>query len=415
MKNTISSTSSPAVDSGGVFAAVQARYKLLAPLLEENARRLVVAAEAVTIGRGGKALVARATGVARTVIDAGIQEIEGRKLAPRGAIRRPGGGGKKKEEIDPRINEALEKLIEPTTRGDPESALRWTCKSTRVLAAELVRQGFSVSHVTVARMLTEKGYSLQSDRKVEEGGNHPDRNAQFQHINEQASVFIASGDPVISVDAKKKELIGNFKNQGREWYPSGRAPEVQVYDFINEGGKVTPYGVYDILRNEAMVSVGTDHDTAEFAVQGIRNWWRTMGQSNYPEARRLLITADGGGSNGSRNRLWKLELQNLASETGLEISVCHFPPGTSKWNKIEHRLFSSISQNWRGRPLINHEVVVNTISATSTTTGLKVRANLDLGRYPTGRKISQTEIEAICLTGDSFHPEWNYTICPVKA
>ena len=356
-----------------VEAGIQKRYQLLAPCLDERSRRLLVAGEAHSLGRGGAAIVGRATGIAQAVIRRGIEELISGKV-PSASIRLAGGGRKKQELKDPGLAEALDRLIEPTSRGDPESALRWTCKSTRALSAELSRSGFRVSHVVVARMLHERGYSLQADRKVDEGGEHPDRDAQFQHINALVANFQASNVPVVSVDAKKKELVENYKNHGREWYPAGKAPAVKVYDFIGEKGKVTPYGVYDISRNEAWVSVGVDHDTAEFAVQGIRGWWRTMGQTAYPGAHRLLVMADGGGSNGSRNRLWKAELQRFSDETGIEITVCHFPPGTSKWNKIEHRLFSAISQNWRGRPLTSHEVIVSLIAATTTATGLKVNA-----------------------------------------
>jgi DDE family transposase len=396
-----------------VETKIRGRFESLAPHLDERARRLLVAAEARSIGRGGVAAVSRATGVARSMIASGIRELETGEGPPAGAVRRAGGGRKRKEDKDPRLSDALDRLIEPTTRGDPESPLRWTCKSTRILSAELGRQGFTVSHVKVARMLRDRGYSLQSDRKVEEGGDHPDRDAQFRHIYDKVDAFQTSGDPVISVDAKKKELVGNYKNPGREWHPEGDAPPVNVYDFIGEGGKVTPYGVYDLKRNEAWVNVGTDHDTAEFAVQGIRGWWMTMGREAYPEATRLLVTADGGGSNGSRNRLWKVELQRLADETGLQIDVCHFPPGTSKWNKIEHRLFSVISQNWRGRPLVSHEVIVNTIAAATTKTGLRVRAQLDGSTYEAGRKVTDDQMEALHLTRDAFHGEWNYVLAPV--
>jgi hypothetical protein len=397
-----------------VEAGIRKRYQLLTPCLDERSRRLLVAGEARALGRGGAAIVGRATGIAQAVIRRGIEELISGKVLPDEAIRIAGGGRKKQEVKDPDLAEALDRLIEPTSRGDPESALRWTCKSTRVLASELRKSGFQVSHVVVARMLHERGYSLQADRKVVEGDEHPDRDGQFQHINGLVASFQESSAPVISVDAKKKELVGNYKNQGREWYPEGKAPAVKVYDFIGDGGKVTPYGVYDISRNEAWVNVGVDHDTAEFAVQGIRGWWRTMGQSAYPGARRLLVMADGGGSNGSRNRLWKAELQRLSDETGIEITVCHFPPGTSKWNKIEHRLFSAISQNWRGRPLTSHEVIVSLIAATTTATGLKVTADLDASTYPLGRKVSDAEFERLRLTRDPFHGEWNYVIAPAS-
>jgi len=341
-----------------------------------------------------------------------VSELSGGEPLPEGRIRRPGGGRKTAEEHQPELAGALDRLVEPTTRGDPESPLRWTCKSTRILAAELRKQGFVVHHVKVAEMLAEKGYSLQGNRKVLEGGNHPDRNEQFTAINEQTVSFQEAGEPVISVDAKKKELIGNYKNAGREWHPEGEAPEVGVYDFIGELGKVTPYGVYDVGRNEAWVSVGTDHDTAAFAVASIRSWWGTMGKPAYPKAKRLLLTADGGGSNGSRNRLWKVELQNFADESGLEITVSHFPPGTSKWNKIEHRLFSRITQNWRGRPLVSHEVVVGLIGCTTSQTGLVVRAAIDNNVYPTGQKVPDAEMEALAIERSDFHGEWNYKFRP---
>jgi hypothetical protein len=388
-------------------------YRLVSPHLDERGRRLLAAGEAIGLGRGGVAVVARATGMSRPSINRGIEELRTGACLPEGAVRRAGGGRKREEDKVPGLGDALDPLIEPTTRGDPESPLRWTCKSTRQLAAELGRQGFSVSHEKVAQMLRERGYSLQANRKVDEGGDHPDRDAQFRHINAAAAAFDASGDPVISVDAKKKELVGNYKNAGREWFPEGEAPAVKVYDFIDDLGKVTPYGVYDVARNEAWVSVGTDHDTAEFAVEGIRGWWVTMGQVAYPRATRILITADGGGSNGSRNRLFKVELQKLASETGLEIHVCHFPPGTSKWNKIEHRLFSRISQNWRGRPLVDHDVVVSLIAATTSTTGLRVLAEIDPNAYEVGRKISVREMERLHLQRDEFHGEWNYVLRPL--
>jgi hypothetical protein len=392
---------------------VRARYQMVKSHLSEHGRRLMLAAEARALGRGGVAIVSRATGASRPMIARGLRELAGHDVPSNGKGRRGGGGRKRLEEGAPGLAEALDCLIEPTTRGDPESPLRWTCKSTRVLASELRKQGYSVSHVKVATMLHARHYSLQSNRKIEEGGDHTDREAQFHHIQSKALDFQEANQPVISVDAKKKELIGNYKNAGREWYPEGDAPNVKVYDFIGKLGKVTPYGVYDIVRNEAWVNVGTDHDTAEFAVQSIRGWWKTMGHPSYPTAKRLMITADGGGSNGSRNRLWKIELQKLADETGLEIHVCHLPPGTSKWNKIEHRLFSRISQNWRGRPLIDHEVVVSLIGATTTTTGLTVRAELDAASYPIGRQITEKEMEALRIARDTFHGEWNYKLTPI--
>ena len=386
------------------------RYETLSPHLDERARRLMLATEAMVVGRGGSARVVRATGAAQTTVRRGLRDLAGEEPLAEGRVRKPGGGRKKVEEKLPGILEALDRLVEPTTRGDPESPLRWTCKSTRELSRELKRQGFNVSHEKVANLLAERGYSLQGNRKVLEGGDHPDRDAQFRKIHAEVAAFQGAGDPVISVDAKKKELIGDYRNAGREWHPEGEAPKVGVYDFIGEGGKVTPYGVFDIQRNEAWVSVGTDHDTAAFAVASIRGWWETMGKSAYVDSKRLLITADGGGSNGSRNRLWKVELQAFADNASLEIHVMHLPPGTSKWNKIEHRLFSRISQNWRGRPLNSHEVVVNLIAATTSQTGLRVRAELDRGAYPAGQKIADTDMQGLALDRNEFHGEWNYTL-----
>ena len=317
---------------------------------------------------------------------------------------------------DPTLLEDLERLVEPVTRGDPESPLRWTCKSVRILAAELKRMGHRTSHRMVAELLHGLAYSLQANSKTLEGGTHPDRNAQFEHINRRVQAYLTTGDPVISVDTKKKELIGDFKNGGRELRPRGEPERVRVYDFlIPELGRVSPYGVYDIAKNAGWVSVGVDHDTATFAVESIRRWWESMGHQAYPEARRLLITADGGGSNGVRLRLWKRELQKLANELGLPITVCHLPPGTSKWNKIEHRLFSFISQNWRGKPLVSHEVIVNLIAATTTTSGLTVRCQLDRNTYPAGVKVSDKDMAEINVQPDSFHGEWNYTILPTAS
>lgn len=395
-----------------VERGIRMRHEALAPHLNEQQLRLLAGAEANVIGHGGASRVHFVTGASFRTIHRGIAELSGAEPLPDGRIRRPGAGRKKAEANQPELAAALDRLIEPTTRGDPESGLRWTCKSTRVLAAELKKQGFVVGHVKVSEMLAARDYSLQSNRKVLEGGDHPDRNDQFMAIDAQAKSFQATGDPVVSVDAKKKELIGNYKNAGREWFPEGEAPEVGVYDFIGDGGKVTPYGVLDIGRNEASVSVGTDHDTAAFAVASIRNWWETMGKPAYPAAKRLFITADGGGSNGSRNRLWKVELQKFATESGLEITVSHFPPGTSKWNKIEHRLFGRITQNWRGRPLISHEVVVGLIGATTSTTGLRVQAGLDKRPYPTGQKVPDADMAALAIDRADFHGEWNYTIAP---
>lgn len=395
--------------------AIKRRFELLIPVIDERTRRLVAAAEALALGWGGATAVSEATGVSRRAIREGVKELSQPQQAAGRPVRREGGGRKKTVAKDPTLLADLERLVEPVTRGDPESPLRWTCKSMRKLAAELNGMGHRTSQHLVAELLRELGYSLQANRKTLEGASHPDRDAQFQHISEQAQAFQASVDPVISVDTKKKELVGDFKNGGREWRPRGKPQPVRVHDFaIPELGKVNPYGVYDVAKNAGWVSVGVDHDTAAFAVHSIRGWWNTMGQAEYPRARRLLITADGGGSNGSRVRLWKVELQKLADETGLAISVCHLPPGTSKWNKIEHRLFSFISQNWRGRPLVSHEVIVNLIAATTTKTGLRVRCRLDTSIYPAGLKVSDKEMAAIHIQQDTFHGEWNYTILPAN-
>jgi transposase len=392
---------------------VRARFEMLAPFLNERIRRLAAAAEAAAISRGGIARVSRATGVSRRAIASGLDQLKAPDDLGDGRIRRPGGGRKRAVETDATLRADLELLIDPMTRGDPESPLRWTCKSIRKLAEELRRMGHATSHRMVAELLHEAGYSLQANRKTVAGKGHPDRTAQFEHINGKVRSALRAGEPVISVDAKKKELVGDFKNAGREWRPEGEPELVRVYDFVIPGlGRVTPYGVYDLARNAGWVNVGTDHDTAAFAVESIRRWWRSMGRAHYPWAKSLLITADGGGSNGSRVRLWKLELQRLASETGLRIAVCHFPPGTSKWNKIEHRLFSFISQNWRGRPLVSHEVVVNLIAATTTETGLEVACELDRNSYPAGIKVSKEDMAGIRLRRDKLHGEWNYTILP---
>jgi len=382
--------------------------------VDERVRRLFVATEALVIGRGGQVAVSRATGVSRTTIQQGIRELQQPELrAVKGRVRRPGGGRKSAVALDPTLRDTLERLVEPTSRGDPESPLRWTLKSVRKLAAELKAQGHQTSHRVVAELLHAMGYSLQANQKTQEGIDHPDRNAQFEYLNEAIQQQLWAGEPSISVDTKKKELIGPFKNGGRELRPKGDPEQVLVHDFlIPELGRVSPYGVYDLAQNEAWVSVGTDHDTAAFAVESIRRWWWSMGQPVYPEATRLLITADAGGSNGYRLRLWKIELQKLADETGLEIAVCHFPPGTSKWNKIEHRLFSAITQNWRGKPLISHEVVVNLIGATTTSTGLRVTSKLDTNRYPAGRKVSDDELAVIHLHREAFHGDWNYSLLP---
>ena len=397
-------------------AAIRRRFRLIERHLDERLRRLVAAAEVAAAG--SVSAVARATGVSRRAIRAGVKELTARSgaaLAP-GRIRRPGGGRKRTVDQDPTLVTDLEQLIEPTTRGDPQSPLRWTCKSVRRLAAELTRQGHRTSHRMVAAQLQQLGYSLQANRKTIEGTRHPDRNAQFEHINARVRAHLRQGEPAISVDTKKKELVGNFKNAGREWRPRGPPQPVQVHDFVQpELGRAIPYGVYDLGANTGWVSVGIDHDTAAFAVASIRRWWQAMGRRAYPRARRLLITADAGGSNGPRVRLWKVELQTLADHLRRPISVCHFPPGTSKWNKIEHRLFSFISQNWRGQPLVSHAVIVNLIAATTTPTGLRVRARVDTNRYPSGLTVSRDALAAVRLRPDSFHGDWNYTILPTPS
>ena len=395
------------------LTGVKHRYTTLRDLLDERSRRLLVAAESQSMGRGGISTVSRATGVSRLVIRQGIAELKKPREVPLGRIRRKGGGRKKAVDLDPSLKADLEELLESTTRGDPESPLRWTCRSIRNLEAELKSKGHAVSHQVVADLLHELEYSLQANSKTKEGSDHPDRNAQFEYLNEKVKRYLNGKEPVISVDTKKKELVGDFKNGGKELRPKGRPEQVRVHDFlIPELGRANPYGIYDIGRNTGWVSVGVDHDTAEFAVESIRRWWRSMGQQAYPKASRLMITADGGGSNGSRVRLWKLELQKLADETGLRIAVCHFPPGTSKWNKIEHRLFSCITQNWRGKPLLSLEVIVNLIAATGTKTGLKVHSELDTGTYPKGVKVSDKEVAQLNLIREEFHGEWNYNIHP---
>lgn len=400
-------------------AAIRERFNRLAPSLDERAKRLFAATEAISVGHGGIAIVARATGMAPRTIGVGIREVHELEASPPPPgpqrIRRPGGGRKKATEKDPTLLDDLKSLVEPTTRGDPESPLQWTCKSLRVLARELIAMGHATCASSVRKHLKALGYSLQGNRKTLEGTSHPDRNEQFLHINEEVEDHIASGDPAISVDTKKKELVGNFKNGGKELRPKGKPEPVRVHDFIiPELGRANPYGVYDLANNEAWVSVGVDHDTGEFAVETIRRWWYSMGTEAFPGAQRLLITADGGGSNGSRLRLWKFELQHLANELGFPISVVHFPPGTSKWNKIEHRLFSFITQNWRGKPLVTHQVIVSLIGATTTKTGLKVRCELDENEYPTGRKVSNDEFASIDIIRNDFHGDWNYTIYPSK-
>lgn len=393
---------------------IRTRYQGMAPLLDERQRRCFAGAEALAAGRGGPAAVARVTGLSLPTIRAGQREVASGAVELEGRrVRRKGGGRPRTVDNDATLNADLEALIEPTTRGDPESPLRWTCKSIRQLADELTRKGHKTSHRMVAELLHKKGYSLQGNRKTLEGSSHPDRNAQFEHLHAAVQLQLALGEPVISVDTKKKELIGPYKNGGRELCAKGQPEKVLVHDFIDpKRGRVSPYGVYDLAQNAAWVNVGTDHDTGAFAVESIRRWWTMMGKERYPTAKRLLITADGGGSNGSRLRLWKLELQKLADETGMEIAVCHFPPGTSKWNKIEHRLFSAITQNWRGKPLVSHEVVLQLIAATTTRTGLTVRSGLDRNVYPKGLKITAEEIERLNLRKEAFHGEWNYSLLP---
>ena len=393
------------------------KFEALRGVMDEQMRRLWAATEARALGYGGVSVVARAIGLTRPTITAGIRELgDARQLvsmAPKHRVRRDGAGRPRLTDADTGLCPALEELVEPATRGDPMSPLRWTCKSVRTLAAELNRQGHPVSHQTVSEVLQSLGYSLQVNRKTREGAGHPDRNAQFEHIARRAKQFQRRGQPVISVDTKKKELVGDFKNAGQEWHPLGQPPVVQVHDFEDkELGKAIPYGVYDLSANAGWVSVGIDHDTPEFAVESIYCWWRQMGRKTYPEARELLITADGGGSNGSRVRLWKVALGRLADATGLKIAVCHFPPGTSKWNKIEHRMFCHITRNWRGRPLESHEVIVNLIASTTTTKGLRVRAALDTDAYPTGVKVEDATMAALRLIPDKFHGDWNYTIAP---
>jgi transposase len=397
---------------------IQRRFGSLSAFLDERMRRLVAAAESEAIGYGGVSAVARVTGVSRRAITEGMKELNQQKASrgtrsPQFRIRRKGAGRKRTVEKDLTLLEDLDRLVDPVTRGDPESPLRWTCKSVRRLAEELQHEGHAVSYQTVAELLHALDYSLQANQKTLEGSQHADRDEQFEYINRKAQRYLKQGDPVISVDTKKKELVGDFKNAGREWERKGHPEEVRIHDFeIREPdkGKIAPYGVYDLGRNVGWVSVGMDHDTAAFAVESIRRWWRWMGSRSYPQAKRLLITADSGGSNGARVRLWKWELQKLANETGLEISVCHFPPGTSKWNKIEHRLFSFISQNWRGKPLISHEVIINLIAATTTATGLVVKSKLDSNIYPSGLKVSDQQMAELQLRRDKFHGDWNYSL-----
>jgi Rhodopirellula transposase DDE domain len=385
------------------------------PLLDERTRRIMAASEAIAVGYGGVSLVRRACGLSRKAIAKGIREIEEGSAPSEGRIRRPGAGRKLITASDPRLVETLEKMIDQQTRGDPESPLKWICKSTRTIAKELGRQKHPVSHAKVAQILHGLDYSLQSNRKTEEGRDHPDRDAQFRHISLEVKKCLARESPVVSVDTKKKELIGNYHNAGQQWLAAKQPKQVQGHDFPSpDVPRAYPYGIYDIGRNTGFVNVGTDHDTGAFAVASIRGWWRYEGKRLYPDAATILITADGGGSNGWRLRLWKLELQKFADETGLPVSVCHFPPGTSKWNKVEHRLFSFISSNWRGEPLRDYETVVNLIARTSTAKGLKVTCRLDRRKYPTGRKVTNLEMKHINLEPNKFHGEWNYIIRPTR-
>jgi transposase len=389
-----------------------AKFETIVPHLDERQRRLLLGAEARALGHGGIRLVARAAGVREATVSLGVDELEA-GAEPLGRARRPGGGRKRAADLDPGLVPALRALVEPDERGDPMSPLRWTVKSTRALADELARRGHKVSADTVADLLREEGFSLQGNAKTIEGTRHPDRDAQFRYINEQVKAHQGAGDPVISVDTKKKELVGEFKNAGRQWRPKGQPAAVRTHDFPSDSaGSAIPYGIYDVTANAGWVNVGTDHDTAAFAVESIRRWWKAAGSSDYPAARRLLITADAGGSNGYRTRAWKTSLAALAAETGLEITCCHFPPGTSKWNKVEHRLFSHITMNWRGRPLTSHDVVINSITATTTRTGLTVQARLDDGTYPTGVKVSNAQMAALPISRHPFHGDWNYTLHP---
>jgi len=397
---------------------IRSKFRSLDVELDERRRRQWAAAETRDLGQGGISLVARATGLSRPTIMAGLRELKlpaNERAAVGLRVRRAGGGRRPLTETDAGLLAALESLVEPVTRGDPESPLRWTCKSTAKLAEELTRQKHPVSDRTVATLLKQAGYSLQANRKTREGTAHPDRNAQFEFLNASVERFDKRGQPAISVDTKKKELVGDFRNGGREWQPQGQPEEVRVHDFLDKKlGKAIPYGVYDLTNNQGWVSVGIDHDTAQFATAAIGRWWKKMGRPRHPQATELLIMADGGGSNGSRCRLWKVALQALADQLEIPIRVCHFPPGTSKWNKIEHRMFCHITQNWRGRPLISHEIIVNLIANTATQQGLKIRAELDQRRYPTGTKVSDAELQRVKIQPHKFHGDWNYTITPIR-
>ncbi|WP_326740645.1 ISAzo13 family transposase [Streptomyces sp. NBC_01022] len=395
----------------GIEDVLAAKFQVLLPHLDERQRRLAIGAEALSLGHGGIRIVAAAAGVREGTVSRGAAELDAGQMLL-GRVRRPGGGRKRAADLDPGLRPALLGLVEPDERGDPMSPLRWTTKSTRKLAAELTRQGHRVSADTVASLLREEGFSLQANAKTIEGAQHPDRDAQFRYLNEQARDHRDARDPVISVDSKKKELIGHYKNAGHEWQPAGEPVRVKTHDFPGQTEKAIPYGIYDMAANTGWVTIGTDHDTAAFAVASIRRWWQARGRHDYSGAGWLLISADGGGSNGYRTRGWKTHLADLAAETGLEITVCHLPPGTSKWNKIEHRLFSHITMNWRGRPLTSHEVMIQTMAATTSRTGLTVQAELDSGEYPTGIRTSDDEIAALPITRHRFHGDWNYTLHP---
>jgi hypothetical protein len=396
---------------------IRRKFQALAPVMDERMRRHWAACEARELSWGGVTCVAQATGLSRTTIAAGIEELKAHMGDPASQprIRRPGAGRKPLDHHDPDLWAALDALVEPVTRGDPETPLRWTCKSTRRLAQELCRQQHAISAGTVANMLRDLGYSLQANRKTREGANHPDRNAQFEYISRQVRRLQKRGQPVVSVDTKKKELVGDFKNAGQEWRPQGEPEEVRVHDFMDRAkGKVIPYGVYDLANNQGWVSVGIHRDTAQFAAHTLQHWWEDMGAKRFPRARELLITADGGGSNSYRSRLWKVALQQLADHLGLTLRVCHFPPGTSKWNKIEHRLFSFITQNWRGKPLLSHQTIINLIASTTTQAGLTVHAVLDTNTYETGIKVSDEQMAKLNLKPADFHGEWNYSIAPQR-
>jgi transposase len=401
-----------------MIATIQEKCQQLVPMMHEKLKRRWAACEAIALGRGGISAVSEATGISRTTIRKAVREINAQMpeifddLQDR--VRQPGGGRRRLVENDPQLAADLRELLEATTRGDPTCSLLWTCKSTRKLAQELNARGHHVSHMTVSRLLPDLGYSLQGNRKTREGSQHPDRDAQFQYINQQVKRYRRRRQPVISVDAKNRELVGDFHNSGREWRRRGHPEKVRTHDFPDkELGKVTPYGVYDETDNSGWVSVGIDHNTAQFAVETIRRWWQQMGRQVHPEARELLITADSGGNNGSRSRLWKVSLQELANDLGLKITVCHFPPGTSKWNYIEHRMFCHITENWRGRPLVSRSVVVNLIAHTTTSTGLNIEAELDDNAYPTGIEVNDEQLAALNIKPHTFHGNWNYTLSPI--